>query len=236
MNKKEEIINEYQQKDFVETFDKTRSESIFHKKKHEFETKIIKNSLNKIKKEKIRVLDVACGTGRILSEIVKDSRIDYTGLDTSKEMLEVLKKKFANKKIKVVLSEGEKMPFKDESFDLTFTYHLLWHLPWEDQQKIIREMIRVTKRGGLIVFDTLNEKFLAEKVKRVFGLKIDAEMYRTNYKKVRKLIYPLNFQADKLLDAPIKNKILFGILNILNKFNKFLPSSFFHMIFFTIKK
>ncbi|HOW37177.1 MAG TPA: class I SAM-dependent methyltransferase [Candidatus Pacearchaeota archaeon] len=236
MNKKEEIIKEYQQEDFVEDFDKTRSESIFLQEKHRFETKLIQKAIKSIKKKEVQVLDVACGTGRLLTEIIKSPRVIYTGLDTSPAMIKKLKEKNKSNRVKLVLADAAKMPFPNETFDVTFTYHLLWHIPLEDQNKIIKEMIRVTKKGGLIVFDSLNKNFLLEKVRKLFGLKTDLEMYRVNYQKIKMMIYPLNFKTDKLLDAPIKNKILFRILNILNKFNKFLPSSLFHMIFFTIKK
>lgn len=247
MTRKEDIILEYRQKNFVKNeFDRTRGEFAFHKKKHSFETKIISDAINAIKKDKIRILDVACGTGRLLSEIIKlDKNIEYTGLDTSRVMFAELKKK-ANKmkkgsKIKLVLADAEKMPFKDNSFDLVFTYHLLWHIPQENQKKVIKEMIRVTDKGGITIIDTINKGFFWRKIKPFLGLKNDPEMYTLSYADVKKIVHPVSNERRiariyKLFDVPIKNKQLFAVFNIINKAHKILPRSLFHMVYYGIKK
>jgi len=55
-----------------------------------------KNDINFYRKEarkaKGKVLEIACGTGRIYLELLKGG-IDIYGIDISKNMLEVLKKK-----------------------------------------------------------------------------------------------------------------------------------------------
>lgn len=235
MNVKNAIIEEYRQKDFVGTFDRTRAEEIFRQRKHEFETEIIKNIIRTVRKEKVNVLDVACGTGRILSEIINNPRVVYTGLDTSKEMVARLKAKHQKSKINLVLADASKMPFEDETFDVTFTYHLLWHLPVEEQKKIILEMIRVTKKGGCVLFDALNKHFLWEDIKKITGAKIDSGMYRLDVQTVRKIIGERKFKVHKLIDPPIKNSVIFGTIDLLNKIGNILPSRLFHMLFFQVK-
>lgn len=165
---KKEIIGLYRKKDIAKTFDESRSKYAYQLYKHKIESSFLKKSINSIKKSKIKILDVACGTGRMLPEVFNTGKkIEYHGLDTSKQMLEELKKKAKKirklKEIKIHLSDAAKMPFKNNEFDLVYTYHLLWHIEREDQKKVIKEMIRITKPKGLIIFDVLNNNFIWEK-------------------------------------------------------------------------
>jgi len=243
MTRKEEIILKYKQENFIRNeFDKTRSEHIFHKKKHAFETKIILDAINSIKKPEVRILDVACGTGRLLSEIIhSNKRIKYTGLDTSEAMIDELKNKKISPKegdeIKLILSDSEKIPFKDNSFDIVFTYHLLWHIPLKNQKKVIKEMMRVVNPAGLVIFDTINKNFLWKKVKLLFGLKNDPEMYCLSFSEVKKIIDGGKIiNIHRLFDMPLKNKQLFEISDVINKLQKILPDSLFHLIYYSIRR
>jgi len=243
MSRKEEIIREYKQKDFIKNeFDRTRSEHIFRKRKHAFETKIILNAVNSIKKDKVRILDVACGTGRLLEEIAGSKKnISYVGLDTSREMLGELRGKNIRLKkgdeIRLVLSDAEKIPFRDNTFDVVFSYHLLWHIPFENQKKIIREMMRVANPDGLVIFDTINKNFLWKKIKPALGMKNDPEMYCLSISDIKKIMARGKIaRIHKQFDIPIKNRQIYEIFNITNRMQKILPESFFHLIYYGLKK
>ncbi len=98
-----------------------------------------------------RVLDLACGTGNIS---IKLSKKDYEvfGLDLSIEMLKVAKgKKLTN----LVNASFDKLPFKNESFDVIFcAFDSLNNVEsLEDLEQIFREAYRVLKKGGLFTFD-----------------------------------------------------------------------------------
>ena len=109
-----------------------------------------------------RVLDVACGTGDVsfhLHEIFPDASI--TGLDLSRGMLEIAKKKLAGmgddarKHISFIEGDSLKMPFADETFDLvTVAYGVRNFERLEDGY---REMRRVMKPGGVICVIELSE-------------------------------------------------------------------------------
>ena len=88
--------------------------------------KLIIKILN-IKKEK--VLDVGCGTA-FYSKLFKD----YTGIDQSKEMLK-------QSNAKVIYGNGEKLPFKDNSFDIVISISAIHN--FKDPIKGINEMKRV---------------------------------------------------------------------------------------------
>jgi len=51
---------------------------------------------------------------------------------------------------------AEKTTFEDESFDAVFSYHSMHDMPNPD--KVIMEMFRVCKKGGLVVISDLNDK------------------------------------------------------------------------------
>ena len=48
----------------------------------------------------------------------------------------------------VVADVSERLPFDDESFDLVYASHVLEHMPWYDNVKILKEWARVLRRGG----------------------------------------------------------------------------------------
>jgi ubiquinone/menaquinone biosynthesis C-methylase UbiE len=51
---------------------------------------------------------------------------------------------------------AEKTPFEDESFDAVLSYHSMHDMPNPD--KVIKEMFRVCKKGGLVVISDLDDR------------------------------------------------------------------------------
>ncbi len=88
------------------------------------------------------VLEVGCGDGRIINDLIgKYERI--CGLDISLEGLEKVK---ADK----VQGSVDDLPFPDNSFDLVICSEVLEHLPYSIYQKAIKEIMRVTRKYILI--------------------------------------------------------------------------------------
>ncbi|MBI4045146.1 MAG: class I SAM-dependent methyltransferase [Candidatus Diapherotrites archaeon] len=84
-------------------------------------------------------LDVGCGSGRFSKKIVKKFRIELKGIDISIPK---------NPAIKVILFDGKKIPFKDESFDIVFLIDVLHHV--HDSKLIFDEAIRVAKKSIIV--------------------------------------------------------------------------------------
>lgn len=243
LNQKQKIIEAYRDKETTETFDEDRSKYKFERYKHKIEADFLKKTIKLIEKDKIKILDVACGTGRMLPEIFSvDDNIEYFGLDTSKEMLKLLeeKSKKLNKKksVKIKIGDACKIPFKNNEFDIVFSYHLLWHLPKDEQKKIIKEMLRVCKEGGFVIFDILNKNFVLEKFKEIFGEEKTGGIYKLSINDAKKIIGIENNSIDieKLLDAPIKNNLIYRLFNIINNLRKIFPQSLYHMIYLRVKR
>lgn len=90
------------------------------------------------------VLDLACGTGRLM---------DYctVGADLSPEMVATARAKHPNKRF--VVENALQTRFGRESFDAVICFHLLMHLNWTDLETFLWEAARITKTGGLLIFD-----------------------------------------------------------------------------------
>jgi len=241
-SQKQKIIKTYQKKDNVELFDEKRDKYLFQKHKHKTEADFLKKTLREIKRGKIKILDVGCGTGRMLAEVFSIGKdIEYVGLDTSNLMTKHLKEKAkrlgVEKKIKVRIGNATRIPFKGEEFNVVFSYHLLWHIPIEDQEKIIKEMKRVCKKGGFIIFDILNKDFVWERLKWILKKEKLEELYKLNLKDAKEIAGEVKeIEIRKLSDAQIKNSSLYKMFNLINKSEKVLPKSFYHMIYLKIKK
>jgi SAM-dependent methyltransferase len=90
------------------------------------------------------VLDLACGSGRLLNYAVY-------GVDGSQEMIKIAQQKYPNKEI--FYSDAEKLPFENNSFDAIISFHFFMHLDKEKTKKIMEECCRVLKPGGRLIFD-----------------------------------------------------------------------------------
>jgi len=93
------------------------------------------------------ILEVGCGPGIDLGLIyLKGARC--VGLDISSESLHKCKENFRELGISVdlVIGDSEFLPFKDDKFDVVFSYGVLHHTP--SIEKGVVQIYRVLKNGG----------------------------------------------------------------------------------------
>jgi 2-polyprenyl-6-hydroxyphenyl methylase/3-demethylubiquinone-9 3-methyltransferase len=115
----------------------------------------------KINSEKINALEVGCGGGILTEEIAKMGFIT-TGIDPSVQSLNIAIKhaKESNLKIKYEKGTGENLPFQNNSFDVVFCCDVLEHV--RDLPKVISEISRVLKNGGIFIYDTFNRTLFSK--------------------------------------------------------------------------
>jgi len=97
-------------------------------------------AIKKVLPKKGKGLEIGVGTARF----AKPLGIKY-GIDPSKKMLEIAKKKGVN----VRLGYGEKLPFKDSTFDYVAIIITLCFV--KDPIKVLSEAKRVLKKNGKII-------------------------------------------------------------------------------------
>jgi len=54
--------------------------------------------------------------------------------------------------VELVAADGRLLPFRDETFDAVFAFHVLGHLVGPERSVMAGEIIRVTRRDGLVFF------------------------------------------------------------------------------------
>jgi 2-polyprenyl-6-hydroxyphenyl methylase/3-demethylubiquinone-9 3-methyltransferase len=122
--------------------------------------KIIEQVIN-IEPEKISVLEVGCGGG-ILSEEIAKMGFKTFGIDPSESSLntaiEHAKKNIL--KIEYKQATGENLPFHKDTFDVILCCDVLEHV--QDLPKVISEISRVLKNGGLFIYDTFNRTYFSK--------------------------------------------------------------------------
>lgn len=95
------------------------------------------------------VLDVGCGTGALAARIRK-AGYDVVGVDRSKGMLRVLKGRAPS--VDAVAACSMSLPFADDRFDLVYCVAVMHHIAEAASVlRTLREMVRVTRRGGLLL-------------------------------------------------------------------------------------
>jgi 2-polyprenyl-6-hydroxyphenyl methylase / 3-demethylubiquinone-9 3-methyltransferase len=108
-------------------------------------------------------LEVGCGGGILCEEIAKMGFIT-SGIDPSKQAVQeaIEHAKGNDLFIKYIVGSGEELPFADKSFDLVFCCDVLEHV--QDLSKVISEISRVLKLGGIFFYDTLNRTMISKLV------------------------------------------------------------------------
>lgn len=105
------------------------------------------------------ILDVCCGTGNQL-KLLKKHGFNGIGVDLSEAMLEIAD--WGKFKANCLEQDAENIDFSDDSFDMTMIAFALHEKSKSSTQKILSEMLRLTKKDGHIIivdFEISDETF-----------------------------------------------------------------------------
>ena len=94
-----------------------------------------------------RLLEIGCGMGTDLLQFARGGA-RVTGADLTPRSVEISKARFHLYEMPgdFLITDGERLPFADESFDVVYSNGVLHHTPGTDVA--VREAHRVLKRGG----------------------------------------------------------------------------------------
>lgn len=99
----------------------------------------------------MNLLDLGCGPGIVTAAIAPDVK-EIVAYDLTPEMLDKAKLKCQEaglKNVRFELGSAEHLPFQDESFDGVVTRLTIHH--FLDPHPVMKEVVRVTRRGGKVV-------------------------------------------------------------------------------------
>ena len=94
-------------------------------------------------------LDVGCGTGNYTIALANKG-LHFYGIEPSGGMLDIARSK--NDKINWILAKAENIPLNDNLFDGALATLTMHH--WSDLKKAFKEVYRVLKKSGNIIFFT----------------------------------------------------------------------------------
>lgn len=122
------------------------------------------------------VLDLPAGTGRFIEFCVGRGLL-YTGIDISKDMLEVARTKIPldSSNVELTVADARALPFPDDSFDYAIVIKFVKWLPTvEILADALREIGRVTRKEMLvqITVELAIQSRMAKLVRRARGLPI----------------------------------------------------------------
>lgn len=114
----------------------------------------IANYLKGKDQRKVKLLDVACGTGRFLRSLLEAyPRLNCTGLDLSKDYLAEADRFLSHRRsVSLIEANAEAIPANDKTYDLVSCIYLFHELPPKIREKVAAEISRVLKPGGQFVF------------------------------------------------------------------------------------
>ena len=125
-----------------------------------------------------KLLEVGVGTGLSLHSLPRD--IEFTGIDLSQKMLNECHKRVARiglSHVKLQKMDAHHLEFPDASFDRVLAAYFISTVP--DPVQAVREMKRVCKPGGYLVF--LNHFLSETPLKRFVEKIISPACYRIGF-------------------------------------------------------
>ena len=151
--------------------------------------------INTLRKEKSKsILDVGCGFGQDLVLIKKKfPKIRIVGIDASPDRVREAKEVLGDTKL--ILGYASELPFKDKSFDISFTDAVLMMGGYDRAITILKEMKRVSKNKIFLIethsgIGENSEKFLEYNVRNYQVILSELGFKNIQFTKITKEVWP----------------------------------------------
>lgn len=144
----------------------------------------------------VSVLDFGCGNGVLLPTLAEGFREVY-GIDIHISAAKKIRDHFGYRNLNLLKADGNRLPFPGHSFDLVIAASVLEH--FRDVTQPLREIYRVLKNGGTLLFLSPSENIFyeigrllfcytkpldhfhsADEIVKVIGLFFDIESIKLN--------------------------------------------------------
>ena len=147
-------------------------------------------------------LEVGCGGG-MLSEEIARLGFDTVGIYPSERSLDIARDHAWTSGLQISYHSGtgECLPYRDSAYDVVFCCDVLEHV--RDLPKVIAEISRVLKPGGVFCYDTINRSFRS----RLVAINIAQKWKRWAF-------LPANLHVWEMFIRPEEMKLLLGQNNL----------------------
>lgn len=136
-----------------------------------------KKYLQKIITPNAKVLDVGCGNGRSIRDILSITK-NIIGIDHDNKAITDAKNNFSKySSVKIIKAEAENLPFENEKFDFVICMYSFVNFG-NKKFIILKEMKRVLKQNGKIIISLFSEDAFEERIK--IYKKINAPINKIN--------------------------------------------------------
>jgi ubiquinone/menaquinone biosynthesis C-methylase UbiE len=121
----------------------------------------------------VQILDVGTGTAQIpIAMCRRNSGLKITAIDLAESMLTLGNKNIQTARLEDSITldqvDSKKMPYSDDSFDQVISNSIIHHIP--NPLECFKEMIRVTKRNGLLFIRDLLRPFSMVELQNIVNL------------------------------------------------------------------
>ena len=118
--------------------------------------RIRKEALALCHNAKGRLLEIGCGEGLFLAQITeKNRKLEVWGVDNNNERLKAAALRLRS--INLSHQDAAKLSFEDGYFDTVICVNVLFNMrSLEEVKRVIKEMKRICKRDGSMIFDFRN--------------------------------------------------------------------------------
>ena len=172
---------------------------------------------------KTLMLDAGCGSGRFLTPLSKD--INIVGADFSKGLLEKVRKDAPD--VPLCVADVEHLPFKTETFDTILSVRVLQHVT--NQKKTIKELSRITKKGGTLIILAYNNLTLHALYKWIRQKLKNWKWYPDNYCspwELKKMLSKTGVSIVKTRGTVMANPWFFNYFNLTQLLQRIAPRAF----------
>ena len=146
-----------------------------------------------------QVLELGPGNGAHVDELMSDLvGVHYTGVDISETMIGEANKMnedlISQQKVSFELSNGETLPFKDDSFDKIFSVNTIYF--WKNPKDYAQEIFRILKVGGTFCLALAARSFMEKMPFTQYGFHLyDKES-------AMELMRTTGFYVDEIIEEP----------------------------------
>ncbi|SHK68100.1 Glycosyltransferase involved in cell wall bisynthesis [Anaerocolumna jejuensis DSM 15929] len=121
-----------------------------------FERTSIDIAFESYMKEHIKILDIACGDGRIVQENLKYG--SCTAVDSSQAMLNIVKNRYGHNNVKTQICDFFIDSIEDK-FDVITTFRYIRHYDYAQRKSIYHKIWNTLNDEGMLVFDAPNIRY-----------------------------------------------------------------------------